>query len=298
MGIPFGPYGAWDQTTRQPNTGMFTASLEGTSPGQIVELLAAARKANKRLILAMTGGAHSLNNPGNYLSKIDGVLQFDFAKWKARMNQYNTPAIRSALAEDAERAQPTVLGNSVMDEPNVWAAPGTDGNTWGPEGTMDKGRVDELCAYGKKIFPGLPMGVTHQWQWLNDKSYQQLDFLVSQYATRKGPVAAYRDGGLKLAARDGHAIGFSMNLLNGGMQDRDGTWDCKGTGGKGTRPPNCRMTAAQVQEYGLTLGPAGAVLLMWPYEAAFMSRSDNQAAFRAVGAKLAALPTKSLRRTN
>jgi hypothetical protein len=180
----------------------------------------------------------------------------------------------------------------------VWAAPGTDGNTWGPEGTMTKLRVDSLGAYAKKIFPDLPMGVTHQWAWNKDKSYKVLDFLISQYATRLGSVTAYRDGGLALAKRDGHAIGFSMNLLNGGTQDRDGTWDCKGTGGKGTRAPNCRMTAQQVEAYGTTLGPAGAVLLMWPYEETFMSRADNQAAFKAIGAKLGPLPTKSLRRAS
>jgi hypothetical protein len=36
----------------------------------------------------------------------------------------------------------------------------------------------------------------------------------------------WRHAGLAMAARDYHAILFSMNVLNGGTQDKDGTWDC------------------------------------------------------------------------
>ena len=56
----------------------------------------------------MTGGSHSL-----YLT--NGV--FDLAKWKAKMDAYNTTAVKSAVA--AAVADGTIIGNSVMDEPNV-----------------------------------------------------------------------------------------------------------------------------------------------------------------------------------
>jgi hypothetical protein len=47
---------------------------------------------------------------------------------------------------------------------------------------------------------------------------------------------------LSIVQRDGMAVIFSFNILDGGVQDKSGTYDCAGTGGLGTNPPNCRMT--------------------------------------------------------
>jgi hypothetical protein len=99
-----------------------------------------------------------------------------------------------------------------------------------------------------------------------------------------------------MAQRDGIAIAFSMNLINGGTEDRDGTWDCTGTGGLGGASPRCRMTAAQVRDFGLVLGPAGCGFTMWQYDSNFMSRSDNQDAFKDVAGRLATAPSKSCKR--
>jgi hypothetical protein len=57
------------------------------------------------------------------------------------------------------------------------------------------------------------------------------------------------------------------------------------------------MTAAQVRDYGLALGPAGCGLLMWRYDDAFMAAADNQRAFSDVGANLATRPSKACRRS-
>jgi hypothetical protein len=111
-------------------------------------------------------------------------------------------------------------------------------------------------------------------------------------------VNTFRDDGLALARRDGHTVMFSLNILNGGVQDQDGTWDCTGPGqgGKGTFAPNCRMTAEQVREWGLILGPAGCGLFMWRYDADFVANAANQRAFADVGAKLSTLPSKTCHR--
>ena len=99
---------------------------------------------------------------------------------------------------------------------------------------MTKARVDSLCSEVKRYFPTLPAGVEHQHQLFEPtKSYRACDFIVDQYNSYMGSVTAWRDAGLAMAARDHHAILFSMNVLNGGTQDKDGTWDCAGTGGKG-----------------------------------------------------------------
>ncbi|MFL5495508.1 MAG: hypothetical protein ACJ8DC_14085 [Gemmatimonadales bacterium] len=285
-GIPYGPYNGWSTTTTlQPNSGSFTLSIDGYSASTLLDRIAAARAAHRKLILNLTGGAHD-----NYLT--NGV--FDPAKWGAKMETFNTSAIRNAMA--AAVLDGTVIGESVMDEPNTSGL--GDGNTWGPAGTMTKVRVDSLCGVVQRMFPSLPVGVAHNHTAFEPtKGYRVCDFILSQYSARFGSVTAFRDGGLQIASRDGHAILFAMNLLDGGVQDRDGTWDCTGTGGLGTRSPNCRMTADQVRDWGITLGSAGSALVMWRYDATFASRTDNQQAFRDVAARLASLPAKSFRRT-
>jgi hypothetical protein len=288
-GVPFGPWAAWKGTTiLKANTEVFTASIGGVSSDSILARIDAARTKRVKLFLALTGGSHD-----NYLSTINGVYQFDMAKWKAKMNTFNTTAIKTAVA--AAIADGTIIGNSVMDEPN--AAGSGDGNTWGPAGTMTKARVDSLCGYVKSIFPTLPTGVVHRYDVFEPtKAYRTCDFIVSQYATRLGSVTAYRDGALAMAQRDGIAIAFSMNIINGGIQDRDGTWDCTGTGGLGTYSPNCRMTAQELKDYGLVLGPAGCAFTLWQYDSDFMARSDNQLSFKDLAGRLATAPAKACRR--
>jgi hypothetical protein len=287
-GIPYGPFAGWDNTVLKSNTDVFSATIGSVGPSNIVERIAAARSKGKKLILAMAGG----HDP--YLT--DGV--FDRAKWNAAMQTYNTATIRDAVAKGV--ADGTIVGNSVMDEPHVHGY--GDGNTWGPAGTMTKARVDSMCGYVKAIFPTLPAGVVHQHLVFEpEKSYKVCEFLVSQYSgpTKVGDVTAFRDGGLAYAKRDGMAIAFSMNILNGGIQAaRDGLWNCPltTTGGRGTFDPNCRMTAAQVREFGITLGLAGCAMVMWRYDDTFMANPDNVQAFKDVASKLAAAPAKSCRR--
>jgi hypothetical protein len=286
-GIPFGPFDAWDATGLKPNTDVFTASIGSTNPSNILRRIAAARAKGVKLILTMTGGAHQ-----NYMS--GGA--FDVTKWQARMAAYNTPAIQRAIA--AGVADGTIIGNSVMDEPHVSGM--GDGNTWGPKGTMTKARVDELCAYVKGLFPTLPVGVVHPHRAFEpDKSYRVCEFLVDQYSWRQGDVTRFRDEGLELARRDGMAIAFSMNVLNGGIQaKRDGSWICPAgtTEGRGTHNPNCRMTAAQVREWGALLGSAGCAFVLWRYDDAYMSDPENQRAFADIATLLSLRPATPCRR--
>ena len=286
-GIPFGSYGSWDDKTLAPNTQIFTLSHASVSADRIVERIAAARANKTRLILALTGGAHA-----NYLT--NGV--FDRSKWEARLNTFNTPEIKAAVA--AGVADGTIVGTSVMDEPNVSGA--GDGNTWGPKGTMTKARVDSLCADTKAMFPTLPAGVQHRYDMFEPtKSYRVCEFVSSQYASRIGSVTAFRDGALAMGQRDGHAVLFSLNVMNGGEQDKDGVWDCTGPGqaGRGTYSPNCRMTPDQVRQLGGVLGPAGCALMMWRYDATYMADPANQLAFRDLASRLAGLPGKRCTRS-
>ena len=279
QGIPFGSYNMWPTATRTQSSGVavFTGSHDYVPPGEMIAHLDAARARGMSIVLAMTGGSHD-----RY--KTDGV--FDQGKWEAAMDGYDTPAIRDAIAVAV--ADGTVIGNSVMDEPHQ---SGTTSKAWGPPGTMTKARVDQLCGYVKSIFPTLPAGVGHDHNMFEPgSSYGVCEFLMPQYAARKGSVTAWRDGALAMAQRDGLAIVFSMNLLNGGVQDRTGAWDCPGTGGLGDRSPNCRMTADQLRDFGLTLGTAGCAMLSWKWDSGFVARPENQEAFSTIAIALAGLP--------
>jgi hypothetical protein len=286
VGIPFGPYNTWDELQFKPYSELFNLSIGNFHSYNIVERFNIARAKGVKQLPTMTGGGRA-----NYLT--DGV--FDMAKWKAKMETYNTVEIRSAMA--AAIGDGTVVGNSVMDEPYNTGGPGNEANSWGPAGTMNKTRVDSMCGYVKTMFPGLPTGVFHNWHFEKDQNYQTCDFIISQYNYRKGEVKAYRDSALAVARRGGHQIGFSLNVLDGGVQDKDGTWDCVGTGGKGTYAPNCRMTPQQIKDWGMILGSAGCALVMWRYDLAMVSDPAYQEAFKYVGDRLAAMPAKSCRRT-
>jgi hypothetical protein len=282
QGIPFGINDLWASatTTRATGTAPFTASREYFPPADMVNHIQAARARGVHLVLVMTGASHD-----RY--KTNGV--FDLAKWEAAMNAFDTPAIRDAVAQGV--ADGTIIGNSVMDEPQQ---SGTTAKDWGPPGTMTKLRVDGLCSYVKGIFPTLPVGVGHDYNAFEPgNSYQVCDFFMTQYALRKGNVTAWRDAALALAARDGMAVIFATNLLNGGQQDKNGAWDCPGTGGVGTHSPNCRVTPAQLRDWGKLLGPAGCALVSWRYDAAFMAKPENQAAISDVAITLSSLPRTS-----
>jgi chitodextrinase len=281
-GVPFGPFSLWANptTTQASGAAPFSASHDYIAPSSLVSHIEAARSKGVRLLLAMTGGSHE-----RY--KTNGV--FDLGKWQAVMDAFNTPGIRNAIADGV--ADGTIIGNSVMDEPQQSGNDGSSTKSWGPAGTMTKARVDGLCSYVKTLFPTLPTGVFHDPKAFEpDISYRVCEFMAGQYRLQKGSVTTWRDAGLAIAARDGMQIAFSLNILDGGKQDRDGVWDCSGTGGLGTYAPNCSMTAAEIREWGKVLGQAGCALLAWRYSAAFVGKPENQAAFSEVALTLSDMP--------
>jgi hypothetical protein len=292
IGVPFG---ASQQLSRIGSiSAPFTMSMDAYSPATIVSRIQAARTGGYTLLLALPGGAHS-----NYMSTINGVYQFDANKWRAAMAGYNTSTIRQAVAQGVSDG--TVLAANIMDEPYVFGGATGGGNTWGPRGTMTKARVDSLCGYVKSIFPTLPNGPEHQHQLFEpEKSYHVCDLYIDQYKAAYGSLTTYRDAALAMAARDGHQVMFALNILDGGVQDKDGTYDCSGPGqgGKGTYNPNCRMTPDEVRDWGNQLGSAGCGgLYMWRYDDTFVNNPANQQAFKDLRAKLSTLPVKSCLRS-
>jgi hypothetical protein len=228
-----------------------------------------------RLILNMTGGRHERYKTNE---------KFDLAKWKARMDQYDTPAIKAAIA--AGVADGTILLNSVVDEPNV--------KSWG--GAFTKALVDEMATYVRKMFPTLPVGASSRYDWRPDETYRAIDAIVTQYAWNKGSITEYRDQALAMAARNGISVVFALNIIDGGEYSYK-TMACPtpATGGHGSYPPACRMTPDQIREWGLVLGPAGCGLFMWRFQEDAVSAANLQA-FRDLAERLAKIPARPCRR--
>jgi len=280
-GLPFGAIGLWaSATTLEWGPAMLTLSQDNTFANSVVTRINTARQKRQRLVMAMTGGPSSDFTTNG---------RFDLAKWKKRMNTFKTSTIRNAIANGV--ADGTVVGNTLIDEPET--------PKWG--GNVTKSMIDGMAAYAKQIFPTLPMGINQGgpgYRWRTGERFHKLDYVLAQYqwTATEGDIGAWREAVINRARIDGVRPAFSLNLLNGGIPDRSGSWDCRGTGGKGTRSRMCRMTADQVKNWGRAVGPSGCLMLMWRYDGAFMSKSANQDAFRSVASLLASQPRRSCRR--
>jgi hypothetical protein len=280
-GIPYGPASLWAGVTGfKWGPAPFTMSQDNTFANGIVTRINTARQNRQRLVLVMTGGLASEYSTGG---------KFDLAKWKTRMDTFKSPTITNAVA--AAVADGTIVGNVLMNEPET--------PKWG--GVMTKPLLDQMAAYVKAIFPTLPVGINMGapgFKWRTWERYKVLDYVLSQYqwSFNQGNVGAWRDAVLSWARAEGVTPVFSLNILDGGVVDNVGTWDCAGTGGKGTYAQRCRMTADQVRTWGRAIGPYGCAMLMWMYDDAFMSNTANQGAFRDVASLLASKPRRSCQR--
>jgi hypothetical protein len=302
FGVPMGLQGLIASGVN--SSGSYTFSSDAYNPETILIRLADARRRNVKVLMNMTGGSHS-----NYMT--NGV--FDMAKWRAKMDLYNTPAIKAAVAEGV--ADGTILGNSVMDEPNnsSTGAEGGDANTWGPPGTMTKPKLDNMARYVKAIFPTLPVGFLGRYDWRTTETFTDIDFAIRQYSHRlpdgdAGNITRFIEEALAQGTRDGIVTAFSLNLLNGGIKAPNfnyaewvangTTWNCSlaTTGGQGLKPGNCRVHSSQIDKWGRLLGGAGVGLMMWRYDSAFFAHAGNQAALSSLAAHMSTLPRRPWRR--
>lgn len=282
-GIPFGPVGLWTMNKLNYGPAPFTASQNYINADTLILQINAARNKGQRLMVAMTGGPSTRYTTNG---------QFDMAKWKSVMNTYNKSALKTAVA--AAVSDGTIIGNQMIDEPET--------KRWGT--VLTKAMLDQMAAYVKTIFPTLPVGLNHGppgYKWRATEHYTKVDYVLYQYNyyITSGNVTAWRDAVLAQAKLDGVTPALSLNVLNGGKQDKgDGYYDCAGTGqgGLGTRYPNCQMTSDQLRSWGKTLAPRGCFMMLWQYDPSYMAESANQLAFKDIAALAAATPKRSCRR--
>ena len=280
-GRVYGPVNLWNSnTTVSWGPYPFTGSKNPSGAGGLVTQIAAARLKKHRLVLSMTDGGSS-----DYMSS----GKFDMTKWKNKMNTFNTSTIRNAVA--AAVSDGTVIGNQLIDEPET--------ARW--NGSVSKATIDAMATYARNIFPTLPMGINvgpPGYKWRSSEQFQKLDFVRYQYSwyITEGNVASWRDAVLQRASVDHVTPAFSVNILDGGVPDKSGSWDCPGTGGVGTYGNKCRMTADQLRSWGKALVGAGCYLTMWRYDGTFMSKSANQDAFKALASAASSLSRRSCKR--
>ncbi len=282
-GIPFGPTGLWNMNKLEGPTTPFTASQNYINADTLILQINAARTKGQRLMLAMTGGPSTRYTTNG---------QFDMTKWKAVMNTYNKSALKTAVA--AAVTDGTVIGDQMIDEPET--------ARWGT--VITKATLDQMAAYVKTIFPTLPVGLNHGppgYKWRATETYTKVDYVLYQYAffVTGGNITTWRTAVLAQAAHDGVIPALSLNVLNGGKQDRgDGLYDCigAGMGGLGTRYPNCLMTPDQISSWGKAIVPASCFVMLWQFDPVFMAKSANQTAFKAIATLAAATPKRSCKR--
>lgn len=258
-GVRIGASGALTAGFRGP----LNLSVDASTADNIVARLAQARALGYSVITNMTGGAHS-----NY--KTGG--KFDVAKWRARMNAYKTPAIQKAVS--AAVADGTIIGNSVMDEPQQV---GTDEKAWWPDAShMTKAVIDGLCGYVKGIFPTLPVGVTHDVAKFDPShNYATCDFVVSQYRASKGTPQAFAKEAHDFGVRSHVAIVLSMNYLDGGKK----VANCPSYGSTANEAGvTCPMTQAEIVSVGKVFLDAGVCAISgWRFDDQYHDRADVKA---------------------
>ena len=280
-GIPFGPIDLWLTYSRPAwGPGFFSASMNPESPEGIVRRINAARALGHRLILAMTSGKHT-----RYLT--DG--KFDLAKWTARQSLYDsTPGVKEAVA--AAVADGTVIGADIMDEPQH--------PSW--KNSVTRPMLDSMAAYVKSIFPTLPVGVSVRLDWRPAETFTRIDFVTTQYVASYGPIATWRDSALARARRNGVAVVFSLNILNGGGGFGETAETCarKLTGGVGATKGRCRMSPEQLRAFGMSLASAGCGLILWKFDSVYVSKPENLTALEDLARFSSQVPATPCRRSH
>ncbi len=261
--------------------GVMTLSQDGVASDNILAKIAKARTCKVKLLLNPAGGGHS-----RYITN----GKWDEAKFRAKINALNTPAIRAAVAQAV--ADGIIVGASVMDEPQQEDAPGNEEKSWGPHGWMTKAKVDGMCAYVKTIFPTLNVGVVHDAsKFYPETRYAICDFLGSQYRESKGDAETFAKQGKAFTDASKMALVLMLNYPHGGTpkqpcpkfdDDNDNL---------------CPMTPEQVSQRARIFGKYACAISGFQYVEAMFDEPPYIAAFKATADALAKLPGKPCRRT-
>jgi hypothetical protein len=266
--FPYGPFDLFQSWTRVAVPG-FTGTVSYASPSGVITLLSSMRTNKVSGFLKLTGDDHS-----TYITN----GQFDLAKWKAATARYNTPEIKSAIAQAVEDG--VLLGYSMIDEPNHYS--------WG--GVITKATIDEMALFSKAIFPTLPTAAVVPYKWRGAERYKVLDAIIAGTWKETMTSSEWRDAAVAAAKLNGVALAPVLNILGGavvpGCEPRPGGGD------------TCLLTPDEIRDWSQTLGkdPYTCGMFMWRYDSVVWDRPEYVAAFQDVSTALASRTVKSCRR--
>jgi hypothetical protein len=245
------------------------ADFSGTNytvgdPDELLGDLEAARRANARLFISLTGGGRqSLDSTG-----------FNIEKWKQHIDQFRGFDLTSYI-EDG-----TIIGHFLMDEPH-------DRKNWNGH-QVSQADIAEMARYSKEVWPSMVTMIRSWPEYLEGHEYPHLDAIRIQYADRFGPIDSFITAQVQGAKALGLAMVGGLNVLDGGSGE---------SGIPGTKEKWFAMSADEIRVWGgrFLAEPYTCAFLMYYYDATYLSRGDIRAAMSELSQKARDLPKKECR---
>ena len=237
------PFGAWGNYPEAWG-GIYSGAEISVTPENMLERLAAVRKARMRVVVSMAAGSQR-----DY-QNADGT--FNMAMWKARLDAFRNVDFSEFLRDG------TIVAQMLIDD--------IDETNWGGE-PVSNPEVEELARYSKRFWPGLLTAVRARPSSLMTPEYggtgepydwQSLDAAWNQYSARMGNPVAQIAAEVRAAKRQRLGLVVGLNVLTGG----DGS---SGLPGPDKYSSEWVMSPAELVRYGTPLitHPYACAFLMW-----------------------------------
>ena len=271
MGIPFGPAvltkGQSYRTLLPPSAygAEFNGALLTAYAPTLLAALEAARRADDRVLLGLTGNEESIRD-GN---------GFSMALWKQRLDRFRGMNLDPYI-EDG-----TIIGHFIMDEPN-------DPSNWNGK-MVSPAEIDEMARYSKQIWPSMATIIRGWPAYLKGYEYQYLDAAWAQYHQRFGSIDDFIASNTRDAKASRLALVGGLNLINGGT---------KTSGIPGRGPGRYGMSAGEIRTWGgaLLSEPYLCAFFVWQHDTDYLSRPGIREALTDLSRKAASHSEQKCRR--
>lgn len=258
VGLAFGP-------AQQPVSRWgpeFNSTVYTARPDSILRDLEAARRANLRLFVSLTGNEqHNRDEDG-----------FSLTKWKQRVDRFRNVDLSSYLADG------TILGHFILDEPN-------DARNWNGH-VVALADIAEMARYSKEIWPTMPTIIRTWPAFLEGHEYPDLDAVRVQYHARLGDLEQFIRDNVRRARGLNLLLVGGLNVLNGGGSE---------SGMPMRSERRYPMSPSQLRAWGgrYLKEPDLCAFVLWEYEDEYFSIPEVKAALAELGRQAAALPKQA-----
>ena len=262
VGLPIGPTHVPPADFGNEFSGTQISGIFLGGSSCLLPYLAAARKANVRVFINLTGNEQ-------YLRDANG---FSMTKWKARVDRFRNEDITPYIQDG------TILAHLIMDEPN-------DRSNWSGQ-VVSHADIEEMARYSKELWPGMPTYIRTLPAYLKGGSFPHLDALWFHYVERFGPIDNFIATNFAGARALGLKIISGLNVLNGGSAS---------SGIPGKKEGKYAMNADELRSWGgkLLSEPDQCAFLLWEWEDGYLSRPEIKAALEDLNQKARNYPHAS-----